>query len=859
MNRLLAKIPALLLTLIVGLIASSSAFATATIVIVNNDAAGVGFNDPTAAAPVGGNTGTTVGQQRLIAFQAAANIWGATLTSGPTIVISARWLPLTCSASSGALGSAGNTGSVWRNFTGSVPGFWYGNALANALTNTDLGGAGAEISAQFNVNLGTPGCLSTQHWYYGLDNNHGATGVDLVTVVVHELGHGLGFQTFTSSTSGAQLGGFPTIYDRFLFDKTQGKTWADPTMTDALRQASAINTGNLVWNGPQVTGDAPGVLSGNPRLRVNSPPGIAGNYVVGTASFGPALSSPGVTGSLVQALDPADGAGGLTTDGCSALTNPGAVNGNIALIDRGTCTFVTKVTNAQNAGAVGVVIANNAAGVITMSGGPDPTIVIPSVMISQADGATIKAQLGGGVNVTLSTDTSSLAGADSLARPLMFAPNPVAAGSSVSHWDTSALPNQLMEPNINDDLTHSVTTPQDLTFSLLRDIGWCAGCPQPPPPSPTPTPSPPPNDNFANAQSIGGCSGNTTGTNVAATKEAGEPNHPDSPTSRKSVWYQWQSPTTASVTIDTLGSNFDTVLAVYTGTTVSGLTLVASNDDIGSGNTASRVTFAATQGTVYRIAVDGFDNNADGGDTGNITLNWTESNCTFKSKKTGVFRPSTGELFLKNANSSGFADTLIVFGNPGDYPLAGDWNGDGIDSVGIYRNGIFYLRNTNTTGFADIVVPFGNAGDQPVVGDWNGDGIDTIGVYRNGTFLLRNSNTAGPPDLVFTLGNPGDIGIAGDWNGDGITTCGVFRPSNGVVFLKNSNTTGFADLSFVYGIAGDQPVAGDWNGDGIDTVGIYRNGQFFLTNSNTTGFADTVFALGNNGDFPIAGNWNGSP
>jgi hypothetical protein len=229
------------------------------------------------------------------------------------------------------------------------------------------------------------------------------------------------------------------------------------------------------------------------------------------------------------------------------------------------------------------------------------------------------------------------------------------------------------------------------------------------------------------------------------------------------------------------------------------------------------------------------------------------------SKKTGVFRPSTGELFLKNSNSSGFADTLIVFGNPGDYPIAGDWNGDGVDSVGIYRNGIFYLRNTNSTGFADIVVPFGNAGDQPIVGDWNGDGIDTIGVYRNGTFLLRNSNSPGPPDLTFTLGNPGDVGIAGDWNGDGITTCGVFRPSNGVIFLKNSNTTGFADLSFVYGIASDKPVAGDWNGDGIDTVGIYRNGQFFLTNSNTTGFADTVFALGVNGDFPIAGNWNGSP
>src|SRR5713101_1806781 len=111
MNRLLAKITALLLTLMVGLIASSSAFA-ATIVIQNADAAGVGFNDMTPATPVGGNNGTTVGDQRLIAFQAAANIWGATLVSGPTIIISASWAPLTCSANSGALGSAGTTSLI---------------------------------------------------------------------------------------------------------------------------------------------------------------------------------------------------------------------------------------------------------------------------------------------------------------------------------------------------------------------------------------------------------------------------------------------------------------------------------------------------------------------------------------------------------------------------------------------------------------------------------------------------------------------------------------------------------------------------------------------------------------------------
>src|SRR5258706_13623475 len=105
-----------------------------------------------------------------------------------------------------------------------------------------------------------------------------------------------------------------------------------------------------------------------------------------------------------------------------------------------------------------------------------------------------------------------------------------------------------MEPNLRLDLTHSVTPPSDLPFSLMRDIGWCAGCP---PPSPTPTPSPPPNDNFASSQVLSGCSGSVTGTNLGATKESGEPNNPDSPTSTKSVWYQLQAPSTGGVTIDT--------------------------------------------------------------------------------------------------------------------------------------------------------------------------------------------------------------------------------------------------------------------------------------------------------------------
>jgi hypothetical protein len=145
-------------------------------------------------------------------------------------------------------------------------------------------------------------------------------------------------------------------------------------------------------------------------------------------------------------------------------------------------------------------------------------------------------------------------------------------------------------------------------------------------PTPTPTPTPTPlNDNFANAQTITGCSGSVTGSNLGATKETGEPSHSDGNNpGGGSLWYQWQAPSAGSVNITTAGSNFDTLLAVYTGNTVSTLTAIRKNDDAGpAGVTTSSVTFDATSGTVYKIAVDGWNN-----ERGNIVLNWTQNNCT---------------------------------------------------------------------------------------------------------------------------------------------------------------------------------------------------------------------------------------
>jgi hypothetical protein len=99
--------------------------------------------------------------------------------------------------------------------------------------------------------------------------------------------------------------------------------------------------------------------------------------------------------------------------------------------------------------------------------------------------------------------------------------------------------------------------------------------------------------------------------------------------------------------------------------------------------------------------------------------------------------------------------------------VAGDWNADAVDTTGVFRpsNGLLYLKNQNTTGFADIEINYGIAGDFPVVGDWDGDGDSTIGVYRNAQFYLRNENTIGFAQVVFGLGFPGDVPIAGNWDG----------------------------------------------------------------------------------------------
>jgi hypothetical protein len=454
--------------LLVGLLGTTAAQA-ANIIPLNRDPAGQGLNDTTARAPEGGNPGTTVGQQRQIAYQFAANLWGSVLRSNVDIRVAASFQPLSCTATGGVLGSAG---PWWANAdfpNAPVANTQYHAALANSLAGTNLNAADPyyvfpddiEINSRFNANLGSTGCLESSGWYYGLDGNTPANRIAFLDVVMHEIGHGLGFSGFIDKTTGAfadfGYGPQSDVYTHFAYDNQSNKTFDDVTMTDALRAQTMKTPGRLVWSGTQVNAQAPSFLAQGTVLRVTAPAAVARDYEFGSAGFGPAATPANYNGQLVQ---------GVPTNGCTAITS--AVAGQIALISRGACGFATKTKNAQNAGAIAVLIANNQPGGAIGLGGTDATITIPTLSVSQNDGASLAANLP--ATLGLLSAPGLLQGADSSGRVRLYAPEVVAGGSTFSHYDSKLTPDALMEPAINDSLAANYDL--DLTPALFKDEGW---------------------------------------------------------------------------------------------------------------------------------------------------------------------------------------------------------------------------------------------------------------------------------------------------------------------------------------------------------------------------------------------------
>lgn len=272
---------AFVLLTIVSMVAMATSAGAATIIISNQDGPGEGFNDTTPFVPVGANPATTLGAARLNAFQYAADLAGACLVSNVTIVVNAAMNPLPCNATSAVLGSAGAV-AVLADFTGApLANTWYPIALANAITGVDNDPVNPDISAQFNSSIGTvAGCLTGFNWYYGYDGAAPVNTLDFVTVVEHEIMHGLGFASFINVSTGAEFGGFDDVYEANS-ESHNAVPSTLTTMTNAQRLAAMKTVTDLHWVGAYVQA-ASGTLSA----------GKTGTHV---QLYAPATVAPGST------------------------------------------------------------------------------------------------------------------------------------------------------------------------------------------------------------------------------------------------------------------------------------------------------------------------------------------------------------------------------------------------------------------------------------------------------------------------------------------------------------------------------------------------------------------------------------
>ena len=261
---------------VVGIICSElsipvGTFAAATITVINKDGGNEGFNDSTPFTSVGGNTATTLGEARLNAFEYAAKIWGDLLTSTVEIKVDAAMDPL----GPRILGQAGPT-TVHRDFTNTpVANTWYVQALANKLAGMDLDPSTSDMAATFSSNF---------LFYYGFDGNPPGGQYDFVTVVLHELGHGLGFLSLVNLSTGAKFSGVDDAYSRHM--EHHGAIPADyPTMTDGQRVLAGTSGPNLHFIGPEVVANS-GILT----VGKDSISGHVEMYAPGTPSLGSSVS-----------------------------------------------------------------------------------------------------------------------------------------------------------------------------------------------------------------------------------------------------------------------------------------------------------------------------------------------------------------------------------------------------------------------------------------------------------------------------------------------------------------------------------------------------------------------------------------
>ncbi len=263
----------------------------------------------------------------------------------------------------------------------------------------------------------------------------------------------------------------------------------------------------------------------------------------------------------------------------------------------------------------------------------------------------------------------------------------------------------------------------------------------------------------------------------------------------------------------------------------------------------------------------------------------------------GVWRGSTRYFYVDTDDDGKYTNpaaerrgTFLSSYVNGDAPVAGDWDNDGTDEIGVWRKSTryFYLDKNGdgkyTNPATERLGPFlsaTQANDRPIAGDWNGTGTDEIGVWRGSTrYFYLDKNNNGKYDGTYerlgpflSTSDPSDRPVVGDWNGDGTDEIGVWRGATRYFYLDTNGNGVYNGIAterlgpFLSGyVSGDAPVAGDWDRDGSDEVGVWRKSTryFFLDTNGDGKYTNPAterlgpFLSSNDStDAPVAGNWDG--
>lgn len=423
---------------------------------------GSGFSDPTPVAAVGGNTGTTLGEQRRVALKYALSRWEARLDSAVPIVLHMTFEDMGCMGSAAVLGATGATNAFGDlNMVGAMkanPKLVYVSALADSLAGYDMQPGEPDIDMHFNSAVDGTCRDELGGFYYGLDGKSGDDGDDFVQVILHEFAHGIGITSLWDPDNGQWAAdSTPDSYSAHVRDLDLGKSWID--LTAAERISSSTNVRRVVWDGAEATRLVPALFApGEPTLRTTP---VLTNFTGFVADTDFAKMMP-VSAQVVVQSD------------CSAMQ---AVSGSIVMLaPRSPCSLKQALQAVSGAGAVGLLLPSpqpfDAPALPIDEAGAVPVLPFPVLTLPTPDArSVVTATQSAPLQATLEMNANRRSGADDDQHALLFISRPYSSGSSIAHLEALVRPNQLMEPYAS-----TVTHDLEFTVAMLKDTGWSARC-----------------------------------------------------------------------------------------------------------------------------------------------------------------------------------------------------------------------------------------------------------------------------------------------------------------------------------------------------------------------------------------------